>query len=181
MKKIIKLTESDLTRIVRRVIREQGETTKPTPNNCSIGVCRGKIFKVNPINRLKELSQFIEGEGVFTQITTSLKNLDPNPPATVPNDGLGVYSPGTKFSFRFITKNPKYDIYVWQKNECIDSCPQIYLAFNSPINESLIFKRYSIMEDAEFNKLKNDIHNATIGVFVAQDRKSDEKSQNIPN
>jgi hypothetical protein len=56
MKKIVKLTESDLSRIVRRVINEQGHSTL------------GDIPKDHPINNpfWEEMLSDVEGEGVTT-------------------------------------------------------------------------------------------------------------------
>jgi hypothetical protein len=47
MKRIVRLTESDLTRIVRRVISEQAQTQKPTmPSFTEVqGSCPGSIIK----------------------------------------------------------------------------------------------------------------------------------------
>jgi hypothetical protein len=48
MKKVIRLTESDLTRIVRRVIMEQATATKPPFKGVSVGnfkLADGKIIK----------------------------------------------------------------------------------------------------------------------------------------
>jgi restriction endonuclease S subunit len=56
MKRIIRLTESDLARIVRRVIKEQEETFKLRPGMVGTGymsdTAEGKTYKVNNVKDL---------------------------------------------------------------------------------------------------------------------------------
>jgi hypothetical protein len=59
MKRIIRLTESDLARIVRRVINEGTETTTMTPSETeSIRLANGKKFQIRKNNPTSEIVKF---------------------------------------------------------------------------------------------------------------------------
>ena len=156
MKKVIRLTESDLTRIVRRVMNEEMDSmvSSPAGNSCtSLKICQGKTFKANSLDRLTDLYVYIFGldssKFGFKQVTTGGDD-NSYPPAPAPTNS--PYNSGTKVSW--VYKNPKQsylNVYVWQRNECIKSCPQIYLSYKGA------FEQYSILDDKDFNKLKSNL------------------------
>ena len=79
MKKVIKLTESDLQRIVKRVIKEEGE---PTEDSGSLGGALGafnamtKMGKMKVEERLKEIKKIVKISESFFNTILNLHNLN---------------------------------------------------------------------------------------------------------
>ena len=155
MKRIIRLTERDLTRLVRRVIKEettvQGEET--TVQGCTLNICKGKTFKATSLDRLSKLYLFLKNlnytsDKSFKQVNYGISPT--YPPAPAP--GNSPYDRGTFVAFEYKNSNfPNCKILISQRNECITSCPQIYVRFGANSEQ------YSILEDTEFNRFKTDV------------------------
>jgi len=163
MKRIIRLTERDLTRLVRRVIKEettvQGEET--TVQGCTtLNICKGKTFKATSLDRLSELYLFLKnlnytyGRALLDKSFKQVKyGASPTyPPAPAP--GNSPYNRGTFVAFEYKNSNyPRCKILISQRNECITSCPQIYVKWCEN------WEQYSILEDTEFKRFKTDVKN----------------------
>jgi hypothetical protein len=155
MKKIIRLTESDLIKIVKRVIREDENMGQGEVQGCtSLKICQGKTFKANSLDRLTELYQFIWGLDIttanrFNQVNYGIDKI--YPPAPAPTNS--PYNPGTKVAWEYVNpEDPSFKINVSQRNECIKSCPQIYVRYSRGFNG-----QYSILDDNDFENLKLDL------------------------
>jgi hypothetical protein len=143
MKKVIRLTESDLVRIVKRVINEEMESNV---KGCqSLQICKGKTFKVSSLKRLSELYNFL-WEKDFNLVNYGV--LDTYPPAPAPTNS--PYPVGSKVAWEFKIRGGK-KINISQRNECITSCPQIYVKFENK------FEQYSILDENDFRRLKKDV------------------------
>ena len=101
MKRIIRLTENDLSRIVRQVLKEN-----PIQGCTSLKTCKGKTFKANSLDRLSELYLFLQnltytyGRGLLDKSFKQVKYgaSTTYPPAPAP--GNSPYDRGTlSFSF----------------------------------------------------------------------------------
>jgi hypothetical protein len=157
MKKIIKLTEQDLARIVRRVINEEEDMGQGEAQGCTtLKVCKGKTFKANSLDRLSELYRFmfnVSGnvKHMFKQVNYGIDNV--YPPARAPLNS--PYKPGTYVAWEYVNPVDKtYRVRVSQMNECIISCPQIMVEYSRGGSDG---GRYSILDDVDFQKLKTSI------------------------
>jgi hypothetical protein len=155
MKKIIRLTESDLIKIVKRVIREDENMGQGEVQGCtSLKICQGKTFKANSLDRLSELYRFIFN--IDITVANGFKQVDYGvdkvyPPAPAPTNS--PYNPGTYVAWEYVNpEDTSYKIKVSQRNECVKSCPQIYVSYSRGFND-----QYSILDDAEFARLKSDL------------------------
>jgi hypothetical protein len=144
MKKVIRLTESDLVRIVKRVINEEMESNV---KGCqSLQVCKGKTFKVSSLSRLSELYSFLYDKKFNLVNYGALSTV--YPPAPAPTNS--PYPVGAKVAWEFKIRGGK-KINISQRNECITSCPQIFVKFEGN------FDSYSILDDKEYQRLKKDV------------------------
>jgi hypothetical protein len=155
MKKIVRLTERDLSKIVRQVLKEN-----PIKGCSSLKICKGKTFKANSLDRLSQLFMFLKnltityGRGLedksFKQVTYGVSTEYPPAPAPVNSP----YNRGTFVAFEYKnSNNSSCKILISQRNECITSCPQIYVTWGANAEQ------YSILEDTEFNRFKIDVTN----------------------
>ena len=141
MKKVIRLTESDLVRIVKRVINEEMESNV---KGCQLEICKGKTFKVSSLSRLSDLYSFLY-QNDFNLVNYGV--MSTYPPAPAPTNS--PYPFGAKVAWEF--KSGAKKINISQRNECITSCPQIYVKWGAN------WEQYSILEDTEFNRFKTDV------------------------
>ena len=141
MKKVIRLTESDLVRIVKRVINEEMESNV---KGCQLQICKGKTFKVSSLSRLSDLYSFLY-QNDFNLVNYGV--MSTYPPAPAPTNS--PYPFGAKVAWEF--KSGAKKINISQRNECITSCPQIYVRFEGNFNV------YSILDNKEYQRLKNDV------------------------
>lgn len=142
MKKVIRLTETDLVRIVKRVINEEMESSV---QGCKLKICQGKTFKVSSLKRLSDLYVFL-WDNDFKLVTYGVSDIYPPAPAPMNSP----YPVGSKVAWEFKIRGGK-KINISQRNECITSCPQIYVKFESHFNS------YSILDDNDYLRLKKDI------------------------
>jgi hypothetical protein len=153
-KQLLESTMGNVRPLISEDMDMDSMVSSPAGNSCtSLKICQGKTFKANSLDRLTDLYVYIYELNIsntgFKQVSTGGKD-NIYPPAPAPTDS--PYNPGTKVSWVF--KNPKnsiLDVYVWQRNECIKSCPQIYLSYNG------VFEQYSILDDNDFNRLKSNL------------------------
>ena len=176
MKKVIRLTESDLVRLVKRVIREEETSVNALPSVGSaspkpcqaFSYCQGKTFKVGAVAQRQHdlVMGLLTGSGLagygniamWTQINDTSKHM--------PNEKIGLVPPinfpidtGSKFAFVFNLKG-KQHLKLWLDPRCSDSCPVIHY---DAIGNGTSSVWYPIMIDSEYSKLiaklKKDINN----------------------
>lgn len=148
MKRIIRLTENDLSRIVRQVLKEN-----PIKGCTTLQICKGKTFKATSLDRLSELYWFLRNLSHLSDKSFKLVDYGASsvyPPALAP--GNSPYNKGTFVAFEYKNSSyPRCKILISQRNECITSCPQIYVKWKDN------WGTYSILDDKEFNLFKTDV------------------------
>lgn len=135
MAKVVKLTESDLIRLVNKVINEQNKAAGPIDN---IDACIAKKFSPQQIQkRLEDLSLNLMKKG-YEQVK---KNKNADNPAS---NWLGIKRVGFPFLWqKFGSEEPV----VWMDSRWTNNCPVIYIYKFGKRN--LVF----IMDDGKYQDL----------------------------
>ena len=151
MKKVVRLTESDLIKIVKRVIKEDEESSESQA--CTLKMCQGKTFKANSLDRLNELFRFMYQINLVNGFKQVNYGVDKYPPAPAPSNS--AYDPGTKVAWEFVNpEDPSYKVRVSQMNECVKSCPVIMTYYSRGGTDG---GYYSLLDDSDFQRFKTDI------------------------
>lgn len=108
MKKIIRLTESDLTRIVKRVIEEQNQLNENVTFGDYTLTTQGGFIKDSKGNTMCVQVEALWPLGTFAQGITSLKQL--------PDGGLKIVPTGSKIGSVEVSKNDTTNLILSLKN-----------------------------------------------------------------
>ena len=117
---------------------------------CQLEICKGKTFKVTSLKRLSDLYNFL-WEKEFKLVNYGV--LPTYTPAPAPSNS--PYPVSAKVAWEF--KSGDVKINISQRNECITSCPQIYVTHNLAITDKEKLKQYSILDDKEYQRFKKDV------------------------
>lgn len=154
---------SDFDRFINENFIPLEESSGPCDQ---LKICQGKKFTTNYLERISDLYYFLHDLD-FDLVKYGIS--DDKPPAPAPTNSPYPY--GAKVAFEWTDRyTPKHKIRVSQGDECVKTCPQIYVLIppgsTSARNrltgqlKSSGFARYSIFDDQHWEDFKRDIASA---------------------